>query len=193
MSAELNSITPKQLFALLTGAIQLKYLNDTSITIELLKEHIFPTEDQISIEIIEKMIFYLEEMLKNLFFIKASPEPTDINNILQKYNITDTAVIATWVKVLKDKAPLITAKIIEQNKFANGVNIQWRIDTINQNNDDKSDDKHTKIDNKTAFVKFNKQLPDGTETEVVLELNKAQIDAIAEQCRNIQAKLDTLG
>jgi hypothetical protein len=189
MSAELNSITPKQLFALLTGAIQLKYLNDASITIELLKEHIFPTEDQISIEIIEKMIFYLEEMLNNLFFIKASPEPTDITNILQKYNITDTAVIATWVKVLKDKTPLIRARIIEKNKFANGVNIQWRIDTINQ----KNDDENTKIDKKTAFVKFNKQLPNGTETEVVLELNKAQIDAIAEQCRNIQAKLDTLG
>lgn len=180
MSSPLDSIQPKPLFALISGAVQLHYFQDPAITIDVLKEHIFPTNDEITTAHIQSWVDFIVKVLTTLFSLKSLPQPNDIQDTLQGYDITDQQQVMVWNKVLKDKAQLIHNIIVDKNRFASNSTLQWRVDSSSNTT-------------KTAFVKFNKKQPDGSVKEVVLELSQEQINTLAEECKVIQAKLETLG
>lgn len=180
LTSPLDSIQPKPLFALISGAIQLHYFQDPAITIQVLKDHIFPSEDEITLVTIESWVNFIIKVLTTLLSLKSLPQPSDIQETLQGYNITEQQQVMTWNKVLKDKIPQIHNKIVEKNRFVSSSTLQWRVDSSSDTT-------------KTAFVKFNKKQSDGSEKEIVLELNQEQINALAAECKIIQAKLETLG
>lgn len=179
----LASIPAKQLFAVINGVAQRQYFDDKTITPEFIKEHIFPSNDEYTVDVVKAFMAETTKILSTLINKGITAQTQQLTDLLaEQYNLTETAAVNTWGKFMREKGGELRQKMIDQARFAQNLkNVSWRLDVLKNDSGD--------VVQCLALVKFESVAPDGTPRETVVEMDRNELEKMLEKFQNIDSKL----